>query len=242
MKDEGHLYFLLELVPGGELLWHMQRDRRHQVHANDAKVVLGALCLPLRHMQELNILYRDLKPPNILFTSTGRLKLVDFGHAKRIEGHGLDEERSTSVIGTPHYQAPETVRGDGHGLPAQLWALGVLLAEMSMGIPPFWPVGPKLNDLILKADPDLTPLPAEAKALAQALLTAEPADRASAFGGKGYAGVMGHAYFDGFDWAGVEAGRVVPQFDFGAHAAEMVGVREPDDEEVESLSKVFADF
>lgn len=246
-KDEGHLYFLLELLPGGDLLYHMRQHRRSCLNACDVKIVLGALCVPLRHMQEQNILYRDLKPPNILFTASGRLKLVDFGHAKRIEGHALDEERSMSVIGTPHYQAPETVKGEGHGLPAQLWALGVLLGEMSMGVAPFWfgngAASDEQNKRILAAEPDLHPLPQDAKALGKALLTAEPLARAAAFGGNGYAGVMAHDYFRDLDWAGVEDGSIVPGFSYGAHAAQLLGERaEPAPDEVESLSNVFADF
>ena len=48
-------------------------------------------------MQDQSILFRDLKPTNILFTATGKLKLVDFGHAKRIEGHSLDEALNVGV-------------------------------------------------------------------------------------------------------------------------------------------------
>ena len=190
-KDESHLYFLLELLPGGELLWHMRRDKRCRVATADARLTLGTLLLPLQYLYEQSILYRDLKPTNILFTASGRLKLVDFGHAKRIEG-AVSEERSTSVCGTPHYHAPEMVRGEGHGLPAQLWALGVLLVEMLSGRPPFWEGGgfPPLKEQILAAEPDLIPMPEQARELARDLLLADPQARVAAFarGGGGAGG------------------------------------------------------
>ena len=244
LKDEGHLYFLLELIAGGELLWHMRREKRCRICARDARIVLGALLLPLRHMEELSVLYRDLKPTNILFTPSGRLKLIDFGHAKRIEGHAIAEERSMSVCGTAHYHAPEMVKGEGHGLPAQLWALGVLLVEMLYGRPPFWEAGPAgpLREQILAAEPDLIPLPEDAQVLASTLLTAEPAARHAACGGRGYAGVMDHAYFTDLDWEAIRRGELVPSFEFGAHAAELLGEREEPAEDVSALSRVFADF
>ena len=247
LKDDEHLYFLLELLPGGDLWWHMCRDKRRRVMGEDARIVLSSLLPPLRYMQDQSILFRDLKPTNILFTATGKLKLVDFGHAKRIEGHSLDEERSTSVCGTPHYNAPETVKGEGHGLPAQLWAFGVLLTEMHCGKAPFWelPSSP-IKEQILAADPDLTPMRHDeaATSLASALLTADPVARSANFGSKGYAGVMEHEYFKTVDWAALEAGNgPTPGFDFALHASDVLGEKdEPKADEVDGLSKVFADF
>ena len=113
LKDEARLYFLLEQLEGGELLWHMRRAPQGRLPEETARRCLGALLLPLRYMQEQGVLYRDLKPTNALFSRAGRLKLVDFGHAKRLPEWRT--ERSHSVCGTPHYHAPETVRGEGHG-------------------------------------------------------------------------------------------------------------------------------
>lgn len=256
-KDEGHLYFLLELLPGGELLWHMRRNKRSRVPTADARLTLAALLLPLKHMLTLGVLYRDLKPTNILFTASGRLKLVDFGHAKKVAGP-LDDERSMSVCGTPHYHSPEAVRGDGHGLPAQLWALGVLLVEMVSGRPPFWEGGdlPPLNEQILRADPDWIPVADEARPLAERLLTADPVARRAAFGaGAGaanaYAGVMAHPWLESLDWDAIEQGRLVPSFDFSGHAAQLLGHGEEDDEPAgarraeegpSALASAFADF
>lgn len=258
-KDEGHLYFLLELLAGGELLWHMRQYRRCRMPAPDARLTLAAVLLPLRYMLEQGVLYRDLKPTNILFTVAGRLKLVDFGHAKKVAG-AASEERSMSVCGTPHYHAPEAVRGEGHGLAAQVWALGVLLVELLTGRPPFWEGGdlPPLREQILRAEPDWIPVPDEAKPLAELLLQADPSARLSAFTGGGhggqdrkdaYAGVMAHAWLATVDWGALERGELTPNFDFTAHAASILGEAADDDaddgakgDDVSALSSAFADF
>lgn len=79
LQDETHLYFVLELLSGGELLWHMRRCPQRRVPPATARVCLAALLLPLGYMQSMGVLYRDLKPTNIVFSAGGRLKLVDFG-------------------------------------------------------------------------------------------------------------------------------------------------------------------
>ena len=218
-QDETHLYFLLELLRGGELLWHMRRAPHQRVAEESTRSCIAALLLPLQYMHEQGVLYRDLKPTNIMFTETGRLKLVDFGHAKRVEAG----ERSISVCGTPHYHAPETVCGDGHGFPAQLWALGVLLAELTLGEAPFWerPGRPPLKVQILEHKPQLEAMPVEMRALAGALLEPSAEARERLFPA-GYADVMVHQWLALLDWDAIKDGRCVPAFDFAAHAAHCV--------------------
>ena len=223
LKDERNLYFVLDLLTGGELLWHMRRAPRQCVPPSAARTCVGALLLPLRHMQEKGVIYRDLKPTNIMFTLTGRLTLIDLGHAKRA---GPDE-RSTSLCGTPHAHAPEAVRGDGHGWPAQLWALGVLIVEMMAGEAPFWETaisksrGDDLKTQILRAQPDLSRVPDEqARALTATLLCAAPEARHVVYP-RGYADVMLHPWLNALDWEAIGDGRCVPDsFDFAAAHAE----------------------
>jgi len=75
-----------------------------------------------------NIIYRDLKPENLLISSTGYLKVIDWGFAKEIA-----DNTTYTMCGTPEYLAPEVVNCSGHGRAADLWSLGVNLFEMVCG-------------------------------------------------------------------------------------------------------------
>lgn len=227
-KDEAQLYLLLELAPGGELLWHMRRQRPPRLAEPAVRVVLAQLLLPLERLFRAHILYRDIKPTNLLFSAAGRLKLADFGHAKRLSA---PDERSTSIVGTPHTLSPEAVRGVGHGLAAQLWALGVLLFEALVGEPPFAYAdcdAAELRRRIVEDDAPLEKLSAAgasagARELARRLLLKDEAERTAAFP-DGFAGVRGDGWFDGLDWAAVDAGTLVPPaLDFAAHVELVLG-------------------
>jgi len=78
-------------------------------------------------MHSMNIVYRDLKPENLLVNADGYLKLTDFGFAKVVTN------RTYTVCGTPEYIAPEILLNKGHGKPVDWWALGVLIFEMVHG-------------------------------------------------------------------------------------------------------------
>merc|ERR1719272_2282852 len=133
-QDDLHLYMYMEFVSGGELFSHLRRAGRF---TNDTgKFFAASIILALQHLHALDIVYRDLKPENLLLDEFGYLKITDFGFAKRVE------DRTWTLCGTPEYLAPEIIQSKGHGKAVDWWALGILIYEMLAGYPPFYDENP----------------------------------------------------------------------------------------------------
>ena len=129
-QDAARLYMLCEYVPGGELFSHLRREG--QLPEASARFYAAEIVLAFEYLHSLNVLYRDLKPENLLLTARGHLKITDFGFAKVVA------DRTHSLCGTPEYLAPEIIQSAGHGKGVDWWALGILLFEMLVGFPPFY--------------------------------------------------------------------------------------------------------
>ena len=128
------LFFVLDFCAGGEL-YNLIAD--HAPFPEPTAVFYAAECLAgLHYLHERGILYRDLKPENVLLSQDGHCKLADFGLAKM----GIDSTNSGgfSCCGTPEYLAPEVLTGPHYGLAIDLWSYGILLFEMLIGWPPFF--------------------------------------------------------------------------------------------------------
>ncbi|EGR29134.1 protein kinase a catalytic subunit, putative [Ichthyophthirius multifiliis] len=81
----------------------------------------------------MEVMYRDIKPENILINNLGHIKLIDFGLSKKMNA----QDKTYSFAGTPEYLAPEVILNKGHGKSVDLWAIGVLFYEMISGKTPF---------------------------------------------------------------------------------------------------------
>ena len=90
----------------------------------------------MNYLHQNGVLYRDLKPENILVNGDGCLKLTDFGLSKLNISGSLNDD-SDRIIGTLEYAAPEVLEGKGHSIASEWWALGCLIYELLVGVPPF---------------------------------------------------------------------------------------------------------
>lgn len=145
------LYFVLDYYKGGELFFHLKHKRRFR--EPEARLMVAEVGLALGHLHKNDIVYRDLKPENVLMDERGFLCLTDFGLSKDIK----PRQEAHTFCGTPEYlgrlhynmnrpanpshrmsTAPEIVRGDGHGQAVDWWSLGILLYELTIGIPPYY--------------------------------------------------------------------------------------------------------
>merc|ERR1719254_103036 len=124
------MYFLLEPALGGELY---ATYNRKGLHGSDkhAKYYLAGVVFAFEHCHERRIIYRDLKPENLLLTEVGHIKLTDMGLAKFVIG------KTYTTCGTPDYFAPELIASTGHTNAVDWWTLGILTFELMSGHPPF---------------------------------------------------------------------------------------------------------
>jgi calcium/calmodulin-dependent protein kinase I len=176
------LYIVLEYMEGGELLDLIRK--RKVFPEREASKIFFQVISALGYLHSMGIVHRDIKPDNLLLTTTSDdavVKLADFGFAKRI-GDGVLH----TPCGSPVYTAPEIVREEPYNQAVDMWSAGVLLYILLCGFPPFYHRDPnKLFDVIEKGvfdfpDPQWTNISNTAKELVSGLLTLDPANRLTA--------------------------------------------------------------
>ncbi|KAI8372776.1 kinase-like domain-containing protein [Radiomyces spectabilis] len=192
-QDDACLYMVMDYVPGGELFTVLRKWKRFPDRA--AKFYAAEVTLAIEYLHAKDIVYRDLKPENLLLDKQGHIKITDFGFTKFVP------DITWTLCGTPDYLAPEVIQSKGYSKAVDWWSLGILIFEMLAGYPPFYDEDHiKLYEKILAGrihwpsyfDP-------RAKDLLKRLLTPDLSRR---FGNlrNGAEDIKRHPWFEEIDW------------------------------------------
>jgi len=202
--DKSCVYFLLELCQGGELFTILRARTRFKI--STAKFYAASVLLMFDYLHKRNIVYRDLKPENLLIDSHGFLKMTDFGFAKEIHGN------TYTLCGTPDYLAPEILTGKGHGKGVDWWCLGILIYEMIASFPPFYDDDPQrtyAKILYKKVAFPNSIFTGEARHLVKGLLEKKPHMRLGCMKG-GAKLIKTHPFFNGFSFSNLVSMKMRP--------------------------------
>lgn len=189
-QTENRIYFVMEYISGGDLMWHIQKNR---FTAKRAKFYACEVLLGLKYFHDNGIVYRDLKLDNILLTTKGHIKIGDYGLCKEDMWH---KSTTSTFCGTPEFMAPEIVAGKAYDRSVDWWAFGVLLFQMLLCQSPF--KGDDEDDIFNAIENDEVKYPInlsrQTVLVLQALLTKDPSQRLGS-GPRDAEEIMEHPYF-----------------------------------------------
>ncbi|KAM3137532.1 hypothetical protein pb186bvf_010322 [Paramecium bursaria] len=131
-KDQNYIYFVEEYIKGMELFDVIREIGLLNLY--DSQFYIGSLILCMEYLHFNHIIYRDIKPENIMVDEKGFIKLIDLGTAKNLK---QKNGRTYTIIGTPHYMAPEILTGKGYTYSVDLWSIGICLYEFMCGNVPY---------------------------------------------------------------------------------------------------------
>eukprot|EP00928_Gymnodinium_smaydae_P012363 TRINITY_DN14487_c0_g7_i1.p1 TRINITY_DN14487_c0_g7~~TRINITY_DN14487_c0_g7_i1.p1 ORF type:complete len:778 (+),score=153.39 TRINITY_DN14487_c0_g7_i1:68-2335(+) len=190
------LYFLLECALGGEL-YSTYNKKNLYGREPCAKFYSAGTLFAFEHLHSRKIVYRDLKPENLLLNEAGKVKLTDMGLAKVCVG------KTYTTCGTPDYFAPELIASKGHNRAVDWWCLGILTFELLSGAPPFEAASPMLIYQKVQKGIGKVAFPksisAKAESMIKGLLNNDPNERLPMKKGETQ-NVKKHEWYAGFDW------------------------------------------
>lgn len=206
-QSKDKLYIVLDYCAGGELFFHLGRVGKFPEPR--ARFYAAEIVLAISYVHSLDIIYRDLKPENVLLDAKGHIRLTDFGLSK--EGISSSSSGANSFCGTPEYLAPEILNRQGHGRAVDWWSLGALLYEMITSLPPFYCQDrQRLFEKIRYSELPYPPsVSRQARSLLQGLLTKDPTKRLGS-GPSDAEELKAHEFFKSIDWDKLAKGEIPP--------------------------------
>ena len=200
---------ILDYLPGGELIKHIRKSI--YMSEENTRFYLAEVVSAVEQLHSMGIIYRDLKPENVLIDRDGHVKLIDFGFAKIMAN--IKNDRTYTNCGTPGYCAPEVMLAQvGHNYKADIWSIGILICEMIGGFTPFQNRNEAGNPkaIMEKCRQGKLNLPknlhGNIRDLVKLLLNEDPGARLE------IAQIKEHKFFRGLDWRKLKERKVTPPF------------------------------
>jgi len=219
-QTPSRLFFVIEYINGGDLMFHMQRQRK--LPEEHARFYSAEITLALNFLHERGIIYRDLKLDNVLLDSEGHIRLTDYGMCK--EGMVNPDDKTGTFCGTPNYIAPEILQGQDYSFSVDWWALGVLMFEMMAGRSPFdtgAPMGAEndntnteelLFQIILEKVIRIPrSLSVRASKVLKEFLNKDPSERLGCGEGR-FQDIVNHDFFKTINWPMLERKQITPPY------------------------------
>ncbi|CDR44262.1 CYFA0S14e01442g1_1 [Cyberlindnera fabianii] len=222
-QTANRIYFVMEYVSGGDLMWHVQQGN---FSLRRAKFYASEVLLALKYLHENGIVYRDLKLDNILLSPEGHIKIADYGLCKPEMWYG---KTTNTFCGTPEFMAPEILKEQNYTRSVDWWAFGVLVYQMLLGKSPFR--GDDEDEVFnaILTDEPLFPIQmaSEAVSLLESLLDKNPQTRLGS-GARDAEEIMVHPYFKNIDFDDILNERVPPPYIPGVKSEEDVSFFDKD--------------
>lgn len=200
-QSETKVYFALEYCPGGDMFFQLQNRKSFSIH--DVMIYVAEIALALDSLHKNGIVYRDIKPENIVLDENGHVKIVDFGFSKFI-----NDDLTSTFCGSVEYLAPEIIERKPYGKEVNWWALGALAYELLFGYPPFMNDNKfKLMNMIVNSE-IIFPYNTDPKIqkLLRGLLNKDPKTRFK------FEDLMKCDFFHGYDFGYFINKKIAPEF------------------------------
>lgn len=207
-ESKTEMGFMMEYANGGDLYNLIRRSKR--LAQQDTCFYAAQVASGIGYLHSHQVIYRDLKPENVLIASDGYLRLADFGLAKRVED---PEGKAYIPCGTATYMAPEVIEGKAYGREVDWWSLGILVFEMLTGKLPF--DGSSVHSVAQKIKSHSVVYPRkvskETKSFMSALLQKSPSERLGS-SRDDYIEVERHHFFAPINWTLLLQKKIAPPF------------------------------
>ncbi|KAJ5067742.1 non-specific serine/threonine protein kinase [Anaeramoeba ignava] len=192
-QTNNDLFLIMQYISGGEL--YHQMNFIDFFSEDQIRLISAEIILALEYIHSKGIIYRDLKPENVLLDNSGHIYLIDFGFAKE------KNSKSNTFCGTIEYMAPEMLLGKEQGFQIDFWSLGCLIYELIHKTPPFYSDNQdNIFKKILKGKFSFSsPASNELKSLIENLLIIDP-DKRLSFSENYQKNIKNHPFFEGLDW------------------------------------------